>query len=121
MTRDAVRRPQKAAFDGAGVRGDEGMRTSRVEHHGGRRGRSSDANRRPPAPDSAPDAARIPPAPATANDPVDEVVDELRAARIRRIREQVATGTYDPPADAVAERLAAFFAGTAVVRFPRRS
>lgn len=94
------------------------MRSTRVEHHGGRGRPNGEGNRRGPAPGSAPDAGRVPH--PCAQDPVDEVVDELRAARIRRLRGEVANGTYAPPADEVAERLAAFFVGTELIRLPPR-
>lgn len=118
MTRDAVGRPQNAVNRRGGSEG-RAMRRTRTQHHGGGRRSTTDGNRRAPAPGSAPDAARVPH--PSAQDPVDEVVDELRAARIRRLREDIANGTYTPPPDEVAERLAAFFVGSEAIRLPPRS
>jgi anti-sigma28 factor (negative regulator of flagellin synthesis) len=112
-------RPTAERGDEPGREQGATMRSTRTQHHGGPRRARGDANRRAPAPGSSPDAARVP-HPST-QDPVEEVVDELRAARIRRLRDEIANGTYAPPTEDVAERLAAFFVGSEAIRLPPRS
>ena len=65
---------------------------------------------RPPVDESRPGTGPLQPEPqrpATARSAGGD--DRSRSELLRRLREQISGGVYEPPLDAVAERLAAFF------------